>query len=136
MMAIRISDIICFTSRWIMVCPFPPRFLNRAASFFDLWLYVLWPRQFQSHPNFSLPGKTVQHASLGLYFGVWIIVSPLPPRSETHRYLSLVPKYGCIRVLSLNWNYGMIRSLCDIKNLRLRSHSPMIYMTQDGHAIM
>ena len=71
-----LSDIICLTSRWIMLCPFPPRFLNRAASFFDLWLYVLWPRQFQSRHNFSLPAKTVRHASLCLYFGVWIIVSP------------------------------------------------------------
>ena len=100
MMAIRISDIICLTSRWIMVCPFPPRFLNRVASFFDLWLYVLWPRH-----NVSLPAKTVRHASLCLYFGVWIIVSPLS-LSEARRIsvFSALYIYGyCnfMRVLSL-----------------------------------
>ena len=60
--------------------PFPPRFLNRDASFFDLCLYALWPLQFQSGDNFSSPAKTVRYASLCLYIGVWIIVSPLPRR--------------------------------------------------------
>ena len=41
------------------MCPFPPRFLNQDASFFDLCLYALWPRQFQSRDNFSSPTKTV-----------------------------------------------------------------------------
>ena len=78
--AVCISDIICLTSRWIIVSPFPPRFLNGDASFFDLCLYTLWPRQFQSRDNFPSPAKTVRQASLCLYLGVWIIVSPLPPR--------------------------------------------------------
>ena len=36
--------------------------------------------QFQSRDDFSSPAKTVRYASLCLYLGVWIIVSPLPPR--------------------------------------------------------
>ena len=64
--------------------PFHPRFLNRDASFFDLCLYALWPRQFQSRDNFSSPAKTVRHALLCLYFDVSIIVSPLPPRFLKH----------------------------------------------------
>ena len=97
------------------MCPFPSRFLNRDASFFDLCLYALWPRQFQSRDNFSSPAKTVRHASLCLYFGVWIIVSPLPPRflkrdASSFDICFWCTVYGCcnfMRVLSLNWNYGM-----------------------------
>ena len=58
-------------SRWIIVSPFPPRYLNRDASLFHLCLYALWPRQFQSD-NFSSPAKTVRYASLCIYLGVWI----------------------------------------------------------------
>ena len=59
MMAIR-----CFYKRYHLLNVsldnrFPPRFLNRDASFFDLCLYALWPRQFQSRDNFSSPAKTV-----------------------------------------------------------------------------
>ena len=35
-LSIRCLYKICLTSRWIIVSPFPPRFLNRDASFFDL----------------------------------------------------------------------------------------------------
>ena len=122
------------------MCPFPSRFLNRDASFFDLCLYALWPRQFQSRDNFSSPAKTVRHASLCLYELPRRLdnrVSSSSALSETRRiflrYLFLVhcTVYGCcnfMRVLSLNWNYGMcsaryikIAARCTTRLARSRS---------------
>ena len=74
--AVCISDIICLTSRWIIVSPFLIETRLSSISVID----ALWPRQFQSHDNFSSPAKTVRHASLCHYLSVWIIVSHLPPR--------------------------------------------------------
>ena len=89
------------------------------ASLFDLCLYALWPRQFQSRDNFPSPAKTVRHASLCHYFSVWIIVSPLPPWSET-RYLS--QKDVAILCACCRW-IGITVSAAPIDILRSNAHA-------------
>ena len=132
MMAIRL------TSRWIMVCPFPPRFLNRAASFFDLWLYVLWPRQFQSRHNFSLPAKTVRHASLCVRLDNRVSSSSALSEARRISVSSALYIYGyCnfMRVLSLNWNYGMCTYAAGSDFITGAAHTVIPIQRQHAHKI-
>ena len=106
--AVCISDIICLTSRWIIVSRFPPRFLNRDA---DLCLYasaVSEPRQF-----FVACEDCAARLALSLSRRLDNRVSSSSALSEARliflRSLSLYIIRCCnfMRVLSLNWNYGM-----------------------------
>ena len=98
------------TSRWIIVSPFPPRFLNRDASFFDvaLCLYALWPRRFRAATIFRrLRRVCAARLALSLPRRLDYRVSSSFALSEARRifdrYLSLV---YCVNVVK------RIRMLC------------------------
>ena len=90
-------------SRWIIVSPFPPRFPNRDPSYFDLSLAsaVSESRQF-----FAACEDCAARLALSLPQRLDNRVSSSSALSEARLiFLSLVPRF--MRVLSLNWNYGM-----------------------------
>ena len=75
------------------------RFLNRDVSFFDLCLYALWPRQFQSRDNFQSPAKTVRHASLCRRLDNRVSSSFLKRNASSFDIVHCINVVKCIRML-------------------------------------
>ena len=92
---------------------FPPRFKKRDASFFDL--YALWASAVSEPRRFFVACEDCAvRLALSLPRRLDNRVSSSSALSEARRiflrYLSHARVYGCcnfMRVLSLNWNYGM-----------------------------
>ena len=66
-----------------------------------------WSMKYADCDNFSSPAKTVRHASLCLHLGIWIIVSPLPPR-----FLKHLPSISVSTLYKCSQAYTDVATLC------------------------